>query len=522
MRSFWRWLLACVVPTVAGAAVWLVFERMLGVDRATAAASGIGFSAIVLAPMGWWAAREPKPREALVVAPRPRVGIDSGGGGSVIVGGHATLSPTASAVPEDRIAVGEGSGSRRSQAIRAYEQAGGVATLGTPRAPVLKGGGGYAQMFDLDDLRSFVMWTPSQGGCVVMPESVWEALCTVGDARGESEWPELAGFPLPPGPDTMVVDDRTLEIPLGGGRWQLGRLTRRHSSDRWLWYPEPRHDDHASHITRWERDRSFEVRSRAIVDMAWLGSPEPKPLGTCLQALLKAANAGHFNHVVDVLGACYGVKLVAPSWSIAKESNNNWARGVHITALLTDIDGNPAVRADVMLQVPAESYPNSLLGCVDLHINIKSLTRVLEAAGAVDVSSRLPLATVLRVLDAEIGTAAEIIPGLIIDNPDDIRFAMLPFVVTKVETGAFGKDDPPPYLTIADVIDLSALGEPTKTDGHREMTIRIIGARGQEVAQRREFLLEELITYAFAWGYTSATRERYSKGYRSSGGSPGR
>jgi hypothetical protein len=81
VRSLWRWVLACVVPTVAGAAVWFVFERMLGVDRATAAASGIGFSAIVVVPMGWWAAREPKPREALV-APRPRVSIDSVGGGS--------------------------------------------------------------------------------------------------------------------------------------------------------------------------------------------------------------------------------------------------------------------------------------------------------------------------------------------------------------------------------------------------------------------------------------------------------
>ncbi len=36
------------------------------------------------------------------------------------------------------------------------------------------------------------------------------------------------------------------------------------------------------------------------------------------------------------------------------------------------------------------------------------------------------------------------------------------------------------------------------------MTIRIIGARGPDVARRREFLLEELVTYAFAWGYTSA------------------
>ena len=39
------------------------------------------------------------------------------------------------------------------------------------------------------------------------------------------------------------------------------------------------------------------------------------------------------------------------------------------------------------------------------------------------------------------------------------------------------------------------------------MTIRIIGARGQDVAQRREFLLEELVTYAFAWGYASVTRD---------------
>ncbi len=507
MRSFWRWSMACVVPTVVGAAVWLAFEWGLRWDRATAAAVGIGISAVVLAPMAWWASREPKSSGPPVVAPRTQVGIDGVMGGSVIVGDHNMLSTTPAAAPPDRIGVGEGGGSRRPQMIRAYEQAGGVAALGTPRAAAVRGGGGYVQTFDRDDLHSFVMWAPPQGGCVVVPESAWEALCTVGDPRGESEWPELAGFPLPPGPDTTVVDDRTLEIPLGGGGWQLGTLTRTSPSHRWLWYPEPRHDDHASHATRWERNHGFEMRSRAIVDIAWHGAPEPKPLGACLQALLKAAEAGHFNHVFDVLGACYGVTLTAPRWNIAKDSNNNWARGIHITALLTDTDGNPAARGDVMLQVPGESYPHSLLGCVDLHVNITSLTRMLEAGGAVDVPSRLSLATVLRLLDAEIDTAAQIVPGLVIDDPDDVRFAMPPFVVTKVETGAFGTDDPPPCLVLADVIDLSALGEPTKTNNHREMTIRIIGARGQEVAQRREFLLEELIKYAFAWGYTSATRD---------------
>ncbi len=85
-----------------------------------------------------------------------------------------------------------------------------------------------------------------------------------------------------------------------------------------------------------------------------------------------------------------------------------------------------------------------------------------------DVPSRLSLATVLRVLDAEIDTAAQVVPGLVIDDPDDVRFAMPPFVVTKVETGAFGTDDPPAYLVLADVIDLSALGEPTKTNNHRD------------------------------------------------------
>src|SRR5207248_5436474 len=60
VRSFWRWSLACVVPTVVGAAVWLALEWGLHLDRGTAAAAGVGVSAIVLAPMCWWAAREPK------------------------------------------------------------------------------------------------------------------------------------------------------------------------------------------------------------------------------------------------------------------------------------------------------------------------------------------------------------------------------------------------------------------------------------------------------------------------------
>jgi hypothetical protein len=335
-----------------------------------------------------------------------------------------------------------------------------------------------------------------------MPESVLEALCAVGDPPGQAEWPEHAGFPFA-GETTLIIDDSTLEIPLRGGDWGDGWMIREGSSRPWFWRPAPRHDAQACHTMKWERDPGYEVRLRAVIDMAWHGAPNIRTQEEYIRELLAAASAGRFANVFEVLGACYGVRLAEPSWSIAK-SNYNWAHGVHITAVLTDSTGTAAVKADVLLQAPAESYPHSLLGCVDLHLNMAGLAHLLREAGA--IPAKLDLRTVLRLLDVEIEDAAGVLPGLIIDDPDHVRFAAPPFVVTKIQTGQCGSDSQPRHVELADVIDLGPFGEPTKGLGYNEATIRIIGARGQDREQRREYLVDGLMVYAFAWGFAGASR----------------
>lgn len=375
-RRLVRWLIACGACAATLALIWLAGELWWRWDRSTAVLVASTAALVVLAPFSWWASRELTTVERSGSHPptaghETPVSVAGNIGGSMITGdnnmiytGGATSSPTAQR-PE-RPGVGEGAGSRRPLIAELHARTGGFVALGEAREPAFKVNGGHVQFFDRDDHQSFLVWLPPTGSGSVMSESVWEALCAV----GEAEWPVLAGLPVA-GTAPLVIDDQTLRVPLAGGRWQGGWLIRERSGQPWFWLPEPRHDAYTSHATIWERDSAYEVRIRAIVDMAWHGEPRIRTLEECIGQLKAAASAGRFSNLFAVLGASFGVELAEPTWSVAK-SNNNWARGVHMTAPLADPEGQPAVKADVMLQVPAESYPHSLLGCVDLHLNLRA------------------------------------------------------------------------------------------------------------------------------------------------------
>jgi hypothetical protein len=507
LRQLLRWVVACGGCVITLVVVWLVGHLWLHRSTGNVLTVGSLFAGAVLVALAWWAPLKPATGEAPATGLAARVSVSGDVDGTVVAGNNNTIysSATLSAGQPESAGVGDGAGSRRPKFVELHAQAGGEAVLGRPRATGSRAWGGYVQFFDLGDARSYVLWLPADGAGVVMPESVWDALCAVGDPQREADWPNLAGLPAMPGSGYLMIDDRTLEIPLAGGSWQGGRLIRDDPGAPWFWQPEPRQDDQTAHFTMWDRDSGYEVRIRAIVDMAWHGPPNLSSTEGYRDNLLAAAAAGRFANVFNVLGSCYGVDLVEPTWDIA-QSNNNWARGVHITASLTNSAGQPAIRADVMLQAPALAGARSLLGCIDVHINLSGLVQLLHEAGASDVEPRLSLLTLLRLLDIEIEDAGEVLPGLVTSDPDHVRFVTPPFVATRVQTGQFGVGNPPQYLTLSEVLDLSPFGDPTKDQGYQEMAIRIVGARGQDRGQRRRLLLDGLMSYAFGWGFTRANR----------------
>lgn len=434
---------------------------------------------------------------------------------------------TASAAPADaQFRVGVGDGGVAADFAAAFIAAGGTPVLGTPLGAVVREGPGYAQRFSGE----VVVCALPERAAAVVPETVWHQIARIGDPeKGIS----AVGFPVdrPARQQPLIIDAAARRIELEGGEWGPGVLTRVSQDDPWSWDPVPRLDFRLVHNTRWPGPDWADLRIRAVISLPWrMSSIEPEISRTRRMALHTALADSEFSTVFPVLSMHRGALLPQQPWEVARGNDTYQSdRGTHLRALLRAPDGSNALSGEVMVQLPDGAHLSSVVGGVELRINFAAWRAALVHAGAVlDPAAplQLSLLEVIEVLASAWGTAATVIPRAAADNPPRMPLDQPPRVEMHLHSRSpIVIGGTMTNLGLADVIDLSALGEPTR-EGHRQETgMRLFAPLSIARPDRRIWLARGLAQLGRSWGYVDAEADDLladAAGLGHSGVDPGR
>jgi hypothetical protein len=261
------------------------------------------------------------------------------------------------------------------------------------------------------------------------------------------------------------------------------------------------------HNTRWTGNEEADLQIRAVLDLPWLPSPiQPEVTKSRRVALQNALGDTEFMGVLSELSVRRGVRLPAPTWAPATGNDSYHSdRGTHLRAQVVGPTGSPALSGDVILYL---DNATSLVGCVRLLINYAAWRAALAAEGA-DLSDasdlRLSLFEIIELLASAWGTATSRLPGGVVDDPSGMLLARPPYVEMHLRSAAPFLSETHRSLGLSDVIDLSALGQPTRDDALRQETgLRVFAPLDADRTARQTLVAHGLAVLGRAWGYIDA------------------
>ncbi|MEU7906341.1 hypothetical protein [Actinoplanes sp. NPDC049118] len=413
--------------------------------------------------------------------------------------------PAVPVEPPAQFRVGAGDGGMAAEFDAALTAAGGTPALGAPLGDVVREGPGYVQPFS----GAVVVCALPERAAAVVPATVWQQISRIG---GPENGISAVGFPVarPARQQPLIIDAAARRIELDGGEWGPGFLTRASQDEPWSWDPVPRLDFRLSHNTRWTGPDWADLRVRAVVSLPWrMSSIEPEISKARRLALQNALADSEFSTVFPVLSMHRGARLAQPTWEVARGNDTYQSdRGTHLRALLRAPDGSNALSGEVMVQLPDGMHLSSVVGGVELRINFAVWRDALVHAGAVldpATQLRLSLLEVLEILASAWGTAATVIPRAAADDPSRMPLARPPWVEMHLQSRSpIVIGGAATNLGLTDVIDLSALGEPTR-EGHRQETgMRFFAPLSIARPDRRIWLARGLAQLGRSWGYVDA------------------
>jgi hypothetical protein len=427
---------------------------------------------------------------------------------------HATSSTAQPADLADRrnARVGEGAPDP-APFERAVAAAGGAATVGRPASEVEQLGPGHAQRIHgvPGQEGHVVCLLPGRSSAAVVPLHIWRALEAIGGEQNHAGV-AAAGFPVDrKGQDgPLLVPSEATFVDLDGGSWGPGRIKRPDATGRWTWEPTPRVAFEVRHNRLWLTAEPVDLRLRAVADLPWLVREAQPEITRARRARLRAALAtAELSNAIPALSGRRGATLTAQSWATAVgEDSHQSDRAAQFRSLLVSPKGVPAVSANVILQLPAGPYESSVLGIAELRVRFAAWRAAMEGVGAAvtdDTDLRLSVPEVVEALVSAWDTAAMIAPLAAAEDPPAVLLGGPPFVEMHVKAGpevptSFGD----PQRGLRDVVDLSALGEPTRDDMRTETGFRAVAPLGIGRQERLGLVVSGLVRLAHSWGYIDA------------------
>jgi len=440
----------------------------------------------------------------------------------------------APAVPVQALAqfrVGVGEGGMAAEFDAAFTAAGGTPVLGAPLGDVVREGPGYVQHFSGGEHSgAVVVCALPERAAAVVPLAVWQRLARIG---GPESGISAVGFPVarPAQQQPLIIDAAGERIELEGGEWGPGYLTRVTHDEPWSWDPVTRLDFHLFHNTRWTSPDWADLRVRAVINLPWrMSSIEPEISRARRLALQTALADSEFSNVFPVLSMHRGARQPQLPWEVARGNETYQSdRGTHLRAMLRAPDGSNALSGEAMVQLPDGMHLSSVVGCVELRINFAAWRDALVHAGAeLDAAAelRLSLLEVIEVLASAWGTAATVIPRAAADDPSQMPLDRPPWVEMHIQSRSpLVIGGTMTNLGLADVIDLSALGEPTREGFRQETGMRFFAPLSIARSDRRIWLARGLAQLGRSWGYIDAEADDLLTGAvvpGHSGGDPGK
>ncbi|WP_210406005.1 hypothetical protein, partial [Micromonospora sp. MH33] len=410
--------------------------------------------------------------------------------------------------------VGVGSGAMRRNFETAYAAAGGESVLGHPTEAVTSLGPGFIQPLSGNGEQPGPILSALPGhGCAVVPYQVWESMCRAGgDANQESSISKI-GLPKTPADGTPLILDRDATVvELDGGSWPAGRLSRSSPHGLWMWRPIPQLDFQISYNSHWTNGDDVDVVVRAVLDISWQGYPQrSRSLSRAVRADHQALLAGTgFAAVLSSLSARRGARIAPPPWEPA-DGLHTYHSGTssHMRARITAPDGAQALAANGILQLGTLRSSSSVIGYVDLSINLAAWRNALVDSGAFlteEADIRLSLPEVIEVLTSAWSTALTL-PTALAVSYDDLPLAAPPFIEMHVRAGTRA-DSGGGYrqLSLAEAVDFSVLGA-TSEVFRSETGLRVVGPFGLNRASQRRMVAEGLDELALGWGHFNIDSE---------------
>ncbi|MEU1757318.1 ATP-binding protein [Micromonospora matsumotoense] len=410
--------------------------------------------------------------------------------------------------------VGVGSGAMRREFETAYAAAGGESVLGHPTDAVTSLGPGFIQPLSGNSEQPGAILSALPGhGCAVVPDQIWESLYRAGgDANQESSISKIGLPKTPTDGIPLIIDRDSTVVELDGGSWRAGHLIRSSPHDPWTWRPIPQLDFQISYNTHWPDGGHVDVVVRAVLDISWRGYPQRS------RSLSRAVRADHqallpgtgFAAVLSSLSARRGARIAPPPWQPAGGQHTyHSGTSSHMRARVAAPDGASALAANAILQLGTLRSSSSVIGYVDLSINLAAWRNALVDSGASlpeDADIRLSLPEVIEVLTSAWSTAL-VLPTALAVSYDDLPLAAPPFIEMHMRAGTRA-DSGGGYrqLSLTDAVDLSILGE-TSEAFRSETGLRVVGPFGLNRASQRRMVAEGLDELALGWGHFNIDSE---------------
>lgn len=400
--------------------------------------------------------------------------------------------------PGSGLRVGQGLPDREREMREAYEQLAG-AGLGQPAGEAWAQGGAVLQ-----DLHHAADGEPGwvlclAAGCppVAIATPVWQVIVEAGRRAPGGQDPLAAvGLPRPltDVDSPWVIPADTRSVDLDGGSWGAGRLT---CSGRgvWRWQPIPRFSlEQGRSAGIGTSGQTPALRLRALVNLPWAdpGTLEvTKPRRTLLeQQLPHSAVAG----AVTMLSRRRGADLPAARWERGPFGNS--ARSVGYTCTIAGPEGDPAVKASVMIALPT-TMESTVVACTDVLIENPDAW-----AAALGPGEYTPLGfdEVQAVLLAAWETAAELLPD-VVGDPADRSWAAPPTTELRITCEQPADNGVLPVLDT--LVDMSPLGG-NDTGPRPQMAVTVTAAPAMDRRERQRLLRQALVHMANAFGYVDA------------------
>jgi hypothetical protein len=415
--------------------------------------------------------------------------------------------------PEPTVAVGQGLPGYKAAFEDAYRRAGGKPVLGSPIDEVIDCGPGGAQMFKGGPRGEPAVLCALPGHpAIAVAASIWEILEGMGGGAAHHGGLAAVGFPAAEdaegsGGQAALIPADASEVAVDGGSWGAGRLRRSDRGTGWLWEPALRLDFNIWHSSRWTVQEPTDLQIRALASLPWVADPPLKISIPVRERLLQALADSELSGWVEDLSCRRGVHLPAPTWKWAT-GQGTWqsSRSAHCRMTVPGPDGDPALTAEVMTQLPDGLHLTAVLGVAELRINFQSWAAALRAAGAASAQPealRLTVPELASFYTVAWATATQLAPLTAVESPLAMPPAGPPRVEFEFKVSPY-HDSNPHTIRLDDVLDLSAFGPPTSDSHRQEGGFGITASLNMPDLQRRALINEQLAGLAQSWGYIYA------------------